>query len=227
MIKQFYITIFFAIISTNLFSQNFESVDINKIKAEITDENSDYFYPKLFERYSENDTTLTLDEFRRLYYGHALQPYYNPNISRTDDSARTLKDLLRNRSNDFGRLNNLCKFVLRLDPFWIDALYILSISSEMLGDLETSEYAVYKHTMLLRTILQSGDGRSYQSAFTILSISDEYSLLNALGLKFKEQALMHNDGKPYDYLAVEPDDELEIEGLYFNIELFFGKGLSK
>ena len=223
--KLLYIFIFIISYSTSL-SYVYESVDMEKIKSAISDEKSDFFYPALFERYSNNDTTLNLDEYRHLYYGHALQQYYNPIISRNDDSARTLRSTLNSPNPDFKRVSELALFVLRLDPFSIDALYILGVAYDVLGDEINMNIYIDKFTKIVQTIIGSGDGKTPESSYTVLSISDEYAFLNALGLKYKSQALIQSNGKSYDHITLEKDEELGIESLYFNIELFFGKGLN-
>jgi len=224
--KLLFIFTMFIMSNISTFSYVYESVDMEKIKKAITDEKSAFFYPTLFERYSNNDTTLNLDEYRHLYYGHALQQYYNPIVSRNDDSARTLRSALNSPNPDFKRVSELAHFVLRLDPFSIDAMYILGVAYEILGDEINMNIYIDKFTKIIQTIIGSGDGKTPESAYTVLSISDEYAFLNALGLKYKSQALIQSNGKPYDHITVEKDEELGIESLYFNIELFFGKGLN-
>jgi hypothetical protein len=224
--KLLFIIMIIITLNSTSYGYVYESIDIEKIKTAIQDEDSEFFYPVLFERYSKNDTTLNLDDYRHLYYGHALQPYYNPTISRNDDSARSLRNTLNSPNPDFKRVNDLANFVLRLDPFSIDAIYILGVSYEILGDEKNMNIYIDKFTKLVQTIIGSGDGKTPESAYTVISISDEYAFLNALGLKYKSQALIQANGKPYDHITVEKDEELGIESLYFNIELFFGKGLN-
>ncbi|MBQ2395013.1 MAG: DUF4919 domain-containing protein, partial [Alistipes sp.] len=55
-----------------------QTPDNDRIKAEIENPQSQYFYPNLMARYELGDTTLTLDEFHYLYYGFAYSPKYNP-----------------------------------------------------------------------------------------------------------------------------------------------------
>lgn len=223
--KKIYLLIFVLIFSSiSVFS--FETVDMNKIKNAITDENSEFFYPKLFERYSNHDTTLNLEQYRHLYYGHALQPYYNPTISRMGDSARTLRQTLNSSNPDFKRVAELARFVLRLDPFSIDAMYILGIAYEILGEEKYLNIFIDKFTKIVQTVLMSGDGKTPETAFTVVSLSDEYAFLNAVGLKSKEQALVEHNGKFYDLITLEKSEEIELDSVYFNIELYYGKGLN-
>ncbi|MBO4945679.1 MAG: DUF4919 domain-containing protein, partial [Muribaculaceae bacterium] len=55
-----------------------EKPDFDRIRAEITDRTSPYYYPRLMEEYLRNDTLMKLDKYRRLYLGYTLQEDYNP-----------------------------------------------------------------------------------------------------------------------------------------------------
>ena len=57
---------------------NFTRPDFKTIEAAIKDKNSPLFYSKLMERYKNNDTTLTNEEYRYLYYGYSFQTEYSP-----------------------------------------------------------------------------------------------------------------------------------------------------
>ena len=48
------------------------------IWAETANPTSPYYYPTLMSRYERGDTTLTLEDFRHLYYGYPEQPGYKP-----------------------------------------------------------------------------------------------------------------------------------------------------
>lgn len=70
--------------------------------------------------------------------------------------------------------------------------------------------------------MSSGDGKTPKTAFIVAKITDEYSILNALRLKFKGQALISMKKKLYDLMNVA-QNEYGIDKLYFDINLFFGK----
>ncbi|MDE7125005.1 MAG: DUF4919 domain-containing protein, partial [Muribaculaceae bacterium] len=52
--------------------------DLETIKSETTDPTSSRYYPKLMQSYLSNDTTLTAEDFRFLYYGYLFQEDYEP-----------------------------------------------------------------------------------------------------------------------------------------------------
>lgn len=55
--------------------------NLKKIESSIRDFNSEMYYPRLMRRYINNDTTLTLNEFRHLYLGIASKKAIIPTES--------------------------------------------------------------------------------------------------------------------------------------------------
>ena len=68
----FFLLIFFYTLGFAQKAAKFEvkKVDFDKIKEEITNPNSKYFYPKLMKSYLSNDTVLDFEGYRYLYYGY-------------------------------------------------------------------------------------------------------------------------------------------------------------
>jgi predicted RNA-binding protein associated with RNAse of E/G family len=81
----------------------------------------------------------------------------------------------------------------------------------------------YKFNSLVKTILSSGDGRKEKTAFVVTRVPDEYLILEVLGLQMESQALTGKRGKRYDVLYLT-ENEHNLKSLYFDINLFFGKG---
>jgi len=223
--KYFVVQLIFIFSFCMINAQSYEYLDINKLEISIKDENSKYFYPGLFVRYSENDTTLNLEEYKHLYYGHSLQPYFNPNISRYDDSVRALRKYLSSGNVDFKRIIEIANFTLRLDPFYLDGLYILSLAYNNIGDVNNSNKWIDKYDKIIKTIWGSGNGKSPETAFVVLSVADEFAMIDAMKLKFLEHSTIKINGKTFDTIKVEPN-ESGIEKVFFNIDLFLEKSIN-
>ena len=72
---------------------------------------------------------------------------------------------------------------------------------------------------LVDSILDSGDGRDFASAFKVITVEEEYAVLRVLGLRVMGQALVTHDGSQFDQMQVkEPKSGKELV-LYFNIDL--------
>jgi len=69
-------------------------------------------------------------------------------------------------------------------------------------------------------ILSSGDGRTEESAFHVISVSHEYDILQVLGFEFGGQQSLTT--KDCDYLAVK-ENEYDIKGFYFNVQMLLEK----
>lgn len=55
--------------------------DFKEIEKAINDKSSPFFYNALMKRYSNNDTLLTMDEYRHLYYGYSSRTAILPMAS--------------------------------------------------------------------------------------------------------------------------------------------------
>lgn len=88
---------------------------------------------------------------------------------------------------------------------------------KQLDDSIKSAYHQRIYNGLLESIYYSGDGKSAETAFIVIEVSEEYDLLNWLELKFLGQSLIVKDGYSFDIIkAVDENREME---LFFNIAL--------
>ena len=72
---------------------------------------------------------------------------------------------------------------------------------------------------LADSILTSGDGKSFATAFRVISVDEEYVVLRLLGLQNSRQVLQHDHGSMYDVLTVHRKDNDKSIDLYFNVDL--------
>ena len=49
--------------------------------------------------------------------------------------------------------------------------------------------------------IEAGDGKTAATAFTVISVSEEYELMRAMGVKVAQQSLINQGGHVYDLLA--------------------------
>jgi len=97
-----------------------QAPDNDAILKDIMNGQSSNYYPSLFMRYMAGDTTLTLDEYRHLYYGYAWQPEYEP-FDKPEVKDKLL--LLVAQTKDSLTLENAEQIVdyanevMRFDPF--------------------------------------------------------------------------------------------------------------
>lgn len=71
-------------------------------------------------------------------------------------------------------------------------------------------------------VLNSGDGKSQATAYTVISTEEEYIILRVFGLRPGKQSLLSENGHYYDRLdATDPQTKKEFT-IYFNIDRPYG-----
>jgi len=184
------------------------------IKKNIVKEKSNFYYPKLIEKYNSADSTMTLKEKRHLYYGYIHHPKYSP-YSRSDYTD-SLRIVLKKRMYSPIDLKNIATYadsLLVQNPFNLKAIHYKIYVFNQLEDAVNLKKEYAKMRMLTDALLSSGDGLTKKTAFYVISPTHEYSLLNILGYDFggKQSLIEH-----FDYLTLKENDE-NIEGLYFDV----------
>lgn len=195
-------------------AQEIEEPDYKLIRQSISNSRSPNYYPNLMRRYMENDTTLTLEQYRDLYYGFSFQedfvPYKGHKKQLIDARKRFTKS--KGDGNLAPEMIRIAKASLDDNPFDIPAINIIAVSYLQIGD--TVQYNVWdiKQKGILDAILSSGDGTEPSSAFHVIDIEHEYEVLNRLGLQVESDSLINDQ---VEYLKVKENAENE-QGFYFN-----------
>lgn len=195
-------------------SQDIRPVNFRKIKKEIKKKRSPYYYPNLYKRYLELDTSLNVEEFRHLYYGFTFRddyyPYSTPALQDSLISYLQRPEPLQAEMEVAGRLAGE---LLRNNPFRLRETFIAAVSYEMGGRPEMSAIYFDFFEKQVEAIMSSGDGLSAETAFVVIYVRDEYEILEVLGLSFGgRQSLSGN----CDILELAPN-ELGIPMMYFNV----------
>ncbi|QCX39936.1 DUF4919 domain-containing protein [Aureibaculum algae] len=198
------------------FSQNLsiKKPNYNQIKKNISQNNSTLFYPKLLEKFSNADTTMTLKEKRHLYYGFIYQKNYSP-YTRSDYND-SLRITLRKKKYETVDLKNIIKYsdsVLKHNPFNLNAINYKIYADKQIKDSIGLIKDYTKMRIITDAMLSSGDGHSKETAYYVISPTHEYSLIKLLGYEFggKQSLIDH-----FDYLTLK-ENEFLIEGLYFDV----------
>ena len=102
--------------------------------------------------------------------------------------------------------------------------------SEAYTALGNSEKAKFHHDVtsaLIRSILDSGDGKTKETAFEVIGTFEEYTTMSVLGFpRPSAQSLIPGKPHSYDYLEVVDPKSGAKTGVYFRIDAFYPmKGL--
>jgi hypothetical protein len=100
-----------------------------------------------------------------------------------------------------------------VDP---DAHMVAAYCEEAAGDPAAAKLDRNIGAGLLKSI-QTGDGLSPATAFTVIDVDEEYALTRALGLKVASQALIQQGGHAYDALQAT-DDKGQRATYYFLVD---------
>lgn len=192
-------------------------VDLKEMKSIATST----AYDQLFQRFMQNDTTLTLTDYRTLYYGQAFRDNYRPYARH--DSVRSLNAYLNTVENpDFNKVLNYTHLILEEFPFNLEQIFLTGIAYDKLDKKAQARIWLKKYEHLITAIISTGDGRSAKTAFMVTKTSDEYNVIRAFRLRFASQSLIMENYHNYDKMDLE-ENEHAIGALYFNVDLFYGK----
>lgn len=200
-----------------------EKPDFNKIGKEISDKDSKFYYKNIIKRYADDDTTLSIEEYRYLYYGYSFQSGYSayghPSVNDELKKAR--------EAGDAEKQIGLNKKALKEFPFNLRNLYRMTILLDQKGDSVQAEIYNKKMLGVARAIMSTGDGLTDTTAMYVISTEHEYDLIFLLGFQFGgSQALVYSKDGPTDKMKLEKNDD-KLEYLYFNVDRLFSsmKGL--
>ncbi|RYZ51943.1 MAG: DUF4919 domain-containing protein [Sphingobacteriales bacterium] len=220
MCRRWLLTIWMMVVSCAAIAQNDYNVpDYNEIERLTKDKGSVFYYGSLFEKFKANDTTLTLRDYRMLYYGYFFQPDYSPfKFTSEADTMKAILALQELQPGDWKELQRVGRAHLAQNPFDLKGLNVVWIASKQTGDSAAARLYFDKLKKLVQTILSTGDGMSEKTAFHVVHVAHEYDIVNILGFEFGgKQNLTDNK---CDFLTLKTNDE-KVEGLYFDVSQIF------
>ncbi|MBP1638659.1 MAG: hypothetical protein H6Q17_242 [Bacteroidetes bacterium] len=213
-----FLFVFFCCLATITVSAqktSFQPPEYRRIEAATNDSTSQYYYPVLFDRYQRGDTTLSPKDYQMLYYGFSLSHAYNPRqFASVPESVQKLLKAEVLSKEEYKVLIGYEKECLRKFPFNPDDLFLLSEALLKTGNDGEAHRYKKQYEMVLATILSSGDGLTEKTAWHVVAINHEYSLLKALGYHSVGQQTLTDSN--CDYLEVG-ENETGIKGFYFDI----------
>jgi hypothetical protein len=168
-------------------------------------------YQTLLARLKQGDATVDFLELRRAY---AASPDYAEG-SDVDEGAVMVKAY---NQGDFAQALAHANKVL--DSYYLDirAHQIASVANR---EMHLQQEAEFHHNVaqgLINAILRTGDGKSPQTAWEIISTQEESVVLQSLGLRTDGQSLITVGDHQYDKLeAVDAKSQQKVT-LYFNVD---------
>jgi hypothetical protein len=100
----------------------------------------------------------------------------------------------------------------------MEARKIAAVCLKQAGHEEEArrDYAMFLG--LFSSVLKSGDGKSPETAFVVVAVDEEYSVLETASLTPVKQARVNHGGSAFDRFEVKSPDSDQTVTIYFNID---------
>lgn len=196
--------------------------DGERIREDIFRVNSGFYYPNLMARYMLADTLLTLDDYRHLYYGYEHSADYQP-LANPPEADSMLSILARSPALDpldFFRLVDYGKKLMLTEPFNPRMINIMTYAYGQLGDLENEYKSHRRFTMLMQTILSSGDGLTEQTPWHILYFSHAQDVMDFLEFRYVKPMII---SRSVEYYPLIKRGEDGVRGYYFDYHRIYSR----
>lgn len=181
-------------------------------------------YETLLEKVKKNDQTVDFKELRLAYTEtREYSPYGGDAMAK-----KNMFEALKQKDYD----KTLTNATAMLSANYLDIMghFGSFVAQRELGHADLSVYHRWIFEGLLNSIKNSGDGKTEETAFVVISTDEEYALFNYLGWRPQNQALVKEKDHNYDRMtALDPQTNQTVV-YYFNIDKPFnwlGKSLKQ
>ena len=193
---------------------NSKAPDMEKIK-EIAHTKS---YHKLLSRYEDNDPTLTLEDYRQIYYGYIYQSNYQP--FNKEDYGKDISELYYKENptrHECDKIIDCAEKSLKDDPFNLEQMNYLIYAYKLKKKHFLANYWQTRLINVLKAILSTGSGTSKEDAWHVIDIGHEYALINFIGNNFIIDKPIFYEPH-FDYITLKQTTRNTPKGFYFNIK---------
>ena len=207
MIKHWFLTIILLF--------NFTIV-IGQTKIKIPEFDDDY--SKTVQMLENGETDIDFKSFRESFIE---SEQFKIASEKSSEFRKLKKEMYRQMSESkYDSIISTTKKMLSIDYTSMTAHKILRQTYKIVGDsINAKKYKTIQFG-LLYSIVRNGDGKSCENGWPVIQISEEYFILNMLGVKLKTQSI---DGGVCDRMEVV-DENGETKVYYFEISnVFKGK----
>ncbi|MDR0873745.1 MAG: DUF4919 domain-containing protein [Prevotellaceae bacterium] len=181
--KRFLTTSIFVCLITFAFSQDFDyHNDFNILLEKSKDKTSEYYYPKLLERFNANDSTLTHKDIITLLIGFTANENYKP--YKTIEKEREILNLVSDKKYEKAIVE--CDKLLKTNPVNFAALMEKGFAYMKLNKPEFSFHRDKTMKIVYAIMWWSGDGTIDRPLFVLSPIDGqtliEYILGGSIGM---------------------------------------------
>lgn len=168
-------------------------------------------YESLLEKVKKQDPGV---DFTALRMAYADRPFKKGEGSDPDLRKKLFPALGENPDKAI----EIAGKVLAQNYLDIDAHIVSALAYKDKHDAEREKLHNFVAEGLCRSILASGDGQALESAYVVISVDEEYTILRVLGWRLKEQGLLGEGKHHYDRMDVFNPKTRQQATIYFNID---------
>src|SRR3972149_11080329 len=155
-------------------------------------------------------------DFRALRLAYAESPGYDPYDPPADVEESVSRALTE------GDVEGAVQAIRReLEPDSLDIVThsMAALAYKRTGDDANAAFHMTFANGLVRSILDSGDGLSFSTAFVVIDVGEEYAVLQLLGLEPVSQSLKADGEHQFDVVeCVNPETGENLE-IFFNVDI--------
>jgi Domain of unknown function (DUF4919) len=170
-------------------------------------------YAALRDKVKSGDLSI---DFKRLRISFVDSPE-SRQARDTEEQSKKMVEAIN--AKDFRKALKNADVLLENDYTDMDAHFAEYIAFREMGDSKQADFHRAVFDGLIRSILNSGDGKSEDTAYVVASVHEEYVVMRALGLQPKGQSLARKDGHSYDVMEVKESKSGQTSTVYFNVDV--------
>ncbi len=173
-------------------------------------------YESLLEKVMKSDPAADFTALRLAYFDNPPK-----NSEKADpDADKAMRVAFREKKYD--KAIEIAQEIIKGNFVDIDAHLILVAAYKEKKDTEKAKFHAYVAEGLIKSILNSGDGQSEETAYVVISTEEEYVILRVFGLMPGKQSLLNEKEHDYDMLETTDLKTKQQVKLYFNIDRPYG-----
>ena len=181
-------------------------------------------FAALLERAKKSDATLDFKELRMAYTETAD---YSPYGGERETRKKMFASL---NAREFDAAVESAEKILAKNYVEINAHFVAYVAHRESGRAEKATFHKFMFDGLVKSITGSGDGKTAETAYVVITTDEEYTLFNILGLRPAGQSLITQNGHSFDRMTATNPKTNETVVYFFNIDKPFnwlGQSLKK
>jgi hypothetical protein len=172
-------------------------------------------YQTLLKRVMNFDLTV---DFKALRLSYAETADYNPY---GDDKVKKAEMFEALRNKEYEKAVSAAQTILEKKFVDIEAHFVCSIAFREMKNSERYNFHHFVTQGLVDSILDSGDGKTPETAFIVIETGEEYTLLGMIGFEVVRQSLIKSNGHSYDKMETKHRKTGKPAIFFFNVDIPF------